>query len=332
MNDSAWNAGRLLELSGSYWKTCVLHALVKLDAITAIGEEEVTAQELAERIGCSPDGTERLLNAAAAMELLVKRGDAYASLPAARRYLSKDAEHYIGFMILHHHQLMPSWTDLDQAVQKGGPIRERASSSDEDWRENFLMGMFNNAMTLAPRIVPEVDLGGRRGLLDLGGGPGTYAIQFCRRYPELRATVFDLPTTRPFAEKVIGSFGLSERIAFESGNYLEDEIGSGYDAAWLSHILHAEGPEQCRHIVAKAVKALQPGGLILIHDFFLNNDMAAPLFPTLFSLNMLLGTSQGRSYSEGQVREMLEANGVRDIRRISIDTPNDSSILAGRVS
>ena len=84
-------------------------------------------------------------------------------------------------------------------------------------------------------------------------------------------------------------------------------------------------------IIQKAVDALEPGGMIIIHDFILNNSMDGPLFPALFSLNMLLGTESGQSYSEEQIKDMLVAAGVRDIRRIAIKTPNDSGIIVGFV-
>ena len=147
--------------------------------------------------------------------------------------------------------------------------------------------------------------------------------------PQLKATVFDLPTTRPFAEKTIQKFELSNMIDFRPGNYIEDELGDGYDVAWLSHILHGEGQDDCRQIIEKAVKALNPGGMILIHEFILDNTMDAPLFPALFSLNMLLGTSYGRAYSEEQLTGMLRDAGVKNIKRTRFDTPTDSSILAG---
>jgi hypothetical protein len=101
--------------------------------------------------------------------------------------------------------------------------------------------------------------------------------------------------------------------------------------AWLSHILHGEGPEDCQRIIQKAVSALTPGGMILIHEFILNNEMSGPLFPALFSLNMLLGTPSGQAYSEQQLRDMLSSAGVRNIHRIAIDSPNDSGIIAGVV-
>jgi hypothetical protein len=147
----------------------------------------------------------------------------------------------------------------------------------------------------------------------------------------LKATVFDLPTTRPFAEKKIRQFNLSDRITFLNGNYLEDQITGKYDVAWLSHILHGEGPEECRLIIQKAVDALETGGLIIVHEFILNNSMDGPLFPALFSLNMLLGTSGGQAYSEEQIADMLKRAGVREIRRLSVQTPNDSGIMLGTV-
>jgi len=76
---------------------------------------------------------------------------------------------------------------------------------------------------------------------------------------------------------------------------------------------------------------LEPGGMIIIHDFILNNSLDGPLFPALFSLNMLLGTESGQSYSEEQIIDMLAAAGAGDIRRIAIQSPNDSGILVGFV-
>ena len=329
MVNRLWNPAELLELSGYYWKTCVLHAGVKLDVFTIIGDQQLTAEQISRKLNGSQKGLERLLNALVAMALLSKTDEKYANTPSSLDFLSKVSAKYIGHIIMHHHHLMESWSNLDQSVQSGQPIRSRSSFSNEEWRESFLLGMFNMAMNIAPLLVPKIELSTRRHLLDLGGGPGTYAIHFCLNNPQLEATVFDLPTTRPFAEKMIKKFNLADRIRFKEGNYLEDEIKGNYDTAWLSHILHGEGPDACQKIIQKAVAVLEPGGLIVVHDFILNNTMDGPLFPALFSLNMLLGTSSGQSYSEKQISDMLTGAGVKDIRRIPVQTPNDSGIIAG---
>jgi SAM-dependent methyltransferase len=331
MKHNEWHPGTLLETSGGYWKTCALHAAVQLDVFTVMEDQRLSAEAVAEKLQADPRALTMLLNALTAMNLLEKSGDFYANTPEAWTFLSKSSPGYIGYIIKHHHHLVASWSQLDQAVLSGDPVRTRVMHSNDDTRESFLMGMFNMATMLAPRIVPRIDLSNRRSFLDLGGGPGTYAIQFCLNNPELKAVVFDLPTTRPFAETTIGKFGLSERIGFQAGSYLEDPVEGRYDVAWLSHILHGEGPEDCQGIVQKAVSALSPGGMILIHEFILNNEMSGPLFPALFSLNMLLGTASGQAYSEQLLSDMLTGAGVRKIHRIAIDSPNDSGIIAGIV-
>ncbi len=325
------NPEKILELSGSYWETCTLHAGVKLDVFTIIGKDHLKGEDVADTLDGDKRGVKMLLNALSAMDLLVKTEDIYSNTPLSLTFLCKDSSRYMGHIILHHHNLIESWSRLNVAVQSGRSVRHRVTHTDEEQRENFLMGMFNLAMNLAPVLVTKIDLSGRRRLLDLGGGPGTYAIHFCMNNPRLKATVYDMPTTRPFAEKTIAKFNLQDRIDFKNVDYLEEEIEGIYDVAWLSHILHGEGPEDCCKIIGKAVSALEPGGMILIHDFILNDSMDGPLFPALFSLNMLLVTPSGQSYSEKQIRDMLSDAGVRKIRRIFFDSPNDSGIIIGTV-
>ncbi len=329
METTEWNPGTILETSGSYWRACALHAGVKLDLFTAIGDKTVDAQKIAKKTGVAKRGLEMLLNALSAMNLLNKSSEGYKNTQAGKSFLSKDSERYIGFMILHHHHLVVSWANIHEAIKTDGPIRIPASYKDEETREAFLMGMFNIGMSIAPDVAKIIDLSGKTRLLDLGGGPGTYAIHFCMENPNLSADVFDLPHTKQFAKKVINRFGMNERVNFLPGNYLEDPIEGTYDVLWLSHILHAEGKKDCEAIIKKAVSALLPGGVILIHDFILENTKDAPLFPALFSLNMLLGTKEGRSYAEVEIIEMLEKSGVTEIYRIPFQGPTDSGILSG---
>lgn len=331
MDAQEWSPDKLLALSGYYWRSFTLHAAIKLGVFTTIGTEQFTGEELAQKLRRGKRSVITLLNALSAMNLIEKKGDKYSNTPAGISYLSKDSPEYIGYMIMHHHHLAESWSKLDKAVRAGGPVRSRSSYDDEEKRESFLMGMFNNAMNLAPRMVNTINLLDRRRLLDLGGGPGTYAIHFCLNNPQLKATVYDLPTTRPYAIKTIEKFGLADRIDFVEGDYLSKDISGSYDVAWLSQILHAEGPEDCQRIIEKVVSVLEPGGMIIVHEFILDNTMDGPLFPALFSLNMLLGTRNGRSYSEREIMEMLTRAGVREIEHLPFRLPGDSGIIRGVV-
>lgn len=323
------NPGRLLGLSGQYWQTCALHAGVKLKLFTTIGQKARSAEQIAKMIQADARAVTMLLNALVAMGLLHKEGPHFGNTDESRLFLDETSTTYQGHIILHHHQLMSSWAGLHEAVRTGRPVRPRPLFEDSEARQHFLMGMFNLAMGMAPRVVAAIDLTNRHRLLDLGGGPGTYAIHFCQSQPAMRAIVFDLPGTQPFAEETIGRFGLSDRIEFASGDYLTSPLPGHFDVIWLSHILHAENPENCRCIIRKAVDALEVGGIMIVHDFFLHATMDGPLFPTLFALNMLLGTDGGQAYSQVQVEAMLTEAGLHAIEGLPLDSPNDSGLLIG---
>jgi SAM-dependent methyltransferase len=328
---SNWHPGEILKTSSAYWQSCAIHAAVRLDLFSALANESLTAKTAAERVMAEERGVGMLLDALAAMGLIDKLGDAYTNTEASRRLLSNDSPHSLAQIIRHHAFLVDGWSKLDQAVRSGAPVRTRTVSAGDEQREAFLKGMRNLAQLAAPLVVDAVDISDRKRLLDLGGGPGTYALHLCRANPGLSATVFDLPESRPVAEETIASFGMEERVTFHSGNYLDEPLPGGFDVAWLSHILHSEGPQQCRQIIAKAVDALVPGGMILIQEFILDNSKDGPPFPALFSLNMLVGTEEGRSYSEVELNSMLEEAGISKVRRIPLDSPNDAGIISGVV-
>lgn len=324
------NLPDLLQLSGSYWQTCTLHAGVKLDIFTCLADAPISVPVLASRISADERGLEMLLQALTALELLEKKGDAFQSTSFSCRYLSKRSDSYMGHIIMHHHHLVEGWSRLDEAVKSGAPVRRQSShATGARERESFQMGMFNLASLLAPQIAEKIDLRGRRRLLDLAGGPGTYAIHFCKQYPELSAVIYDLHTTRPFAEQTVNRYGLADRITFAGGGITSDDIGSGYDVIWISHLLHSEGPDTSAAVVAKAAAALNRDGLLLIQEFILDDNKTAPLFPALFSLNMLIGTPSGQAYSQQELASLMSGAGLADIKRLPLDLPNGAGVMAG---
>ncbi len=330
MEKESWTPADLLKMSGDYWGACALHAGVKLDVFTPLAEKPLTPGELADRIQVDCRALTLLLNALVALALLEKRNDSYSVTPFTAEFLCRTSPGYLGYIILHHHNLMPSWSRLDQAVKRGTPDQKRLlMGNDPVVRENFELGMFNLAMQIGPRVAAGIELSGRRRLLDLGGGPGTYAVHFCQNNPGLTAVVYDLPGTRPFAEQTIARFQMADRISFQGGDFMTDRVDGPFDVAWLSHILHGTSREGCAVILEKAVRALGAGGMILVQDFILDDSMDGPLYPALFALNMLLGTQGGRAYSQGELFAMLTAAGAVDLRRLPLELPNGAGVIAG---
>ncbi len=335
--------GPILSMASEYWRSCTLHAGVRLDVFTALANGPRSPKGLAPELGCDERALGMLLNALAALDLLVKEDGEFSLTEASAAFLVKGSPRYQGHIITHHSHLVDSFGRMAESIKSGGPNRQRTVWDDEG-REAFLMGMFNLAMGIAPGLAERLDalltgagyagMERRRAALDLGGGPGTYAIHFCLAHPGLRATVFDLPTTRPFAEGTAARFGVADRVRFEPGDYTADPVpadpaAGGYDLAWLSQILHGEDPASAAEVVRKGAEALRPGGVLLVHEFLLDDTLDGPEFAALFSLNMLLGTRGGQSYSGAQVREMLEGAGLTEVRRLDFAGPNRSGIIAG---
>ena len=328
-----WTAPELLRLSGSYWPCCAVQAAVRLDLFTALGAGPRTEEQLAAALDCDLRGLRMLVTALVALEFLERRGETVTASPSALTYLAATSPEYVGFIIRHQAHIMPAWTRLTESVQSGKPGREQSSihTGDDAEREAFLMGMFNVAKQQAEAIAGALDLTGRSRLIDVGGGPGTYAVYFCLRNPALRAIIFDLPATERFARAVVERYGLADRIGFAGGDFLRDELPGNQDVAWLSQVLHGEQPEHAARLVKNAAACLRPGGLLCIQEFAIDNDRTGPVHSALFSLNMLVGTDGGQAYTLDEIRAMLENAGAKEIRQLDLVLPQGCRVLIGTV-
>ncbi len=297
-------------------------------------EEFRTVSEIAALVKADPRAAGIILNALAALELLVKEGERFKNGELPSRFLVRGKEEYRGAIVRHMHHTWWGWSDLEETVQRGHADMAKSErwvdrvDSDEEWVREFIWGMHAIARDLAPQVAGQLDLAGVERLLDLGGGPATYAIAFAQENPTLQATVFDLPQPITIAKENIRRHGLTERINTMAGNFLKDGIGSGYDIIWISQILHSHTEEQCRLIIDKAVKAVNPGGQVVIQEFFLNDDLVTPLAAAMFSVHMLAVTPGGRAYTHREVAAMMAEAGLNTLEHKT--TSPQTSILIGR--
>jgi len=298
-------------------------------------EELRTAAEIAGLVKADPRAVGILLNALAALGLVGKEGERFKNGDLASRYLVGGKDDYRGAILHHMHHTWWGWTDLEGTVLRGHADMDkserwvdRSPDSEKNWVDAFIWGMHAIARDLAPQVAARLDFAGVQRLLDLGGGPATYAIAFAQASPALAATVFDLPQPVTIAQENINLHGLAERVGTMAGNFLKDDIGSGYDFIWISQILHSHTEEQCRLIIGKAVQALNPGGQVAIQDFFLNDDQMSPLEAAMFSVHMLAVTPGGRSYTHREVAGMMVQAGLNTPEHQP--TSPQTSMLIGR--
>ena len=319
----------VLRTMGGWQAARVLMTANRMGVFAALGEAALTAEEVAQRCDAHPRSTALLLNACVALGFLEKQGDRYANAPAALEALIPGKPTYLGDAIKHHEWLWNVWTHLEEAVRTNRPVRQRAQPPAGAEPREFSLAMHNRAMRSGPILAESLDLSDKRQLLDCGGGVGTHSIFLARRYPRLRAVVFDLPETTRLAEEVIAEFGLTDRITTRAGDYFADDLGEGHDVVLLSAVLHSMGPDSCRLLLAKCHRSLVSGGWLVVHEGLIDPEGTSPLQAVLFSLNMLVNTGEGRSYSEQEIVALMRDAGFVPRETKRLPPPLATSLVVG---
>jgi (2Fe-2S) ferredoxin/predicted O-methyltransferase YrrM len=299
---------------------CILTAL-ELDIFTAIGEG-ANAEQIGTRIHANPPAAGRLLNALVALGLVTKSGGIYSNTPESARFFVQDSKDNHRNGLLHTANIWNRWSRLTDAVRQGTCIpidRDRTP----DWTANFIAGMDRNAKARAPLLVQALGTAGVRRILDLGGGSGAFSIAFAKASSDVRCEILDVPEVVPLTTEYVNKAGVSAQVGLRSGDMLTDDLGSGYDLIMLNAICHMFSEQQNQQLFRRAHQGLAPNGRLVVQDFILNRDKTAPLHAALFSLNMLVATDHGASYSETEYSGWMQNAGFADISRIKLPGPSD---------
>jgi 2-polyprenyl-3-methyl-5-hydroxy-6-metoxy-1,4-benzoquinol methylase len=306
-------------LSG-YQPTCVLMTANELNLFDAVAENPVSAEQLAFRLSLSLKGTERLLNALAGMGIVDKLENSYQLNDEWKPFVTRSGERSMNQWISLISGHLDVWTQLPEYVRKGKPLKSimEMLGSDPDRMRAFIDAMHNKGLKAAWMVARECPIGEAKHLLDVGGGPGTYALEWCKMHPHLKATIFDIPSVTQVADEYITRYGLQERVKTLAGDFNTDSLGKGYDLILLANVLHMYDEKHSQELVGKAVAALESGGRIIINGLCTDDTQTGPLMDVMFSLNMGMNTPGGRAHPVGENVAWLEEAGLTDVRDFRI--------------
>lgn len=334
------SAKPLMSLVTGFWAAKTLATAHELELFTHLsGTSGVTIQECAMRYGLEQRPSEMLLTACAALGLLERHGEHYVNSPMSEEYLIRGKPLYFGGWIeMADRREYPAWMRLKEALYGNHPMtwdpsRQQSLFDGEDpvLVHNFWEAMYALSITTSRVLADAVDLSEVSRLLDVGGGGAANDITLCLRYPQLRATVYDLPFVCTLTKPKIDQAGLNDRIDLVEGDFFADaQLPAGYDAILLSRILLDWAEDDCRSIVAKCFAALPSGGWIIISDQFVDDTKDGPVGAALMSLNMLIET-WGRNYTAAEYSAWLSGAGFSDIRTIRFDAPAANGVVIGVV-
>jgi predicted O-methyltransferase YrrM len=317
----------ILELSRKFMESRIFLTAAELDIFNLLIKHPMSAQEIADKIQVTLRGITILLNALVPMGLLEKRDEKYYCPTEAAKLLSKDSSTSIMPMVMLTVGAWKRWSDLTEIVRFGSQ-RTRPFLFDSNEREQkaFIESMHVIANRLAPKIVAAIKPVAAKKLLDIGGASGSYTQAFLETYPDMKATLFDLPAVIKIAQIRLADTDLINRIIFVAGNFYKDELPTGHDLALLSAIIHQNSPEQNIELFRKIYRALQPGGRLVIRDHIMSPDHTQPTSGAFFAVNMLLATRGGSTYSFEEIKEALESAGFTNINLIQPDEQMDGLV------
>lgn len=294
----------------------ILIAAVEIDLFSTIGVASWAITDLAREMKVSERGLAILCRNLAMAGLLKKQGEIYRNSRLGATALNAHHPDYRGDYLRLITNHWADWARLPESVKSGLPLGHD-KPEEPDYRRRFTWAMHQRTLGTAPKVAAQINLRGARTLLDLGGGPGTYAMAFLAKNPALRATVCDRPAALEVAKEIASTHKAGARLSCLPLDLLTEDIPGTYDVMWYSNVLHIYSPEDNQALFRRALAALNPGGRLLIQDAFLHDPEG--LFPeeaSLFAVSMLLFTDRGDTYKTADTRSWLIDAGFDRVRAL----------------
>ncbi|HZV00371.1 MAG TPA: methyltransferase [Planctomycetota bacterium] len=325
---------QLVDRANVFFLTQALLTANRMGVFSSLGKEgRKDAAMLAKELQADPRAVGMLLDALSGAGFLAKDGKGrYACSNLAKKHLVPGSgAGYLGDYLHFQDLLWEPWGKLEQAIKTGRPTRAADMfQSNADEARRFIRAMHATGSLNAPFLAARLDIAGRETLVDVGGGPGTFAIHFCKQNPALKATVLDLPQTLETTKEILAEepSNVRDRITLKPCDFTRDDLGGPYDVAFVSHVIHGHSDHRVHALLMKLRDSLGSNGLLLIHDFFTESAHTMPAFASLFALNMLVMTDGGRTWSYDETKEILESLGYRDVDWKRLGQPRGLSVVS----
>ena len=313
-------------LVNSVYPGFALLAGMQLDVFTPLSGGPKDAATLAGEMGVRPELLDTVLYALASAGLLAVEAGRFSNRPEAERFLVSASKDYIGSNHEVYSDLWSAALRTADTVRSGTPqAKHDFAAMSPDALRSFFRGLDAAARASARKLRRDFDFSGYRHLLDAGGGSGGIAVGMCGTFPELRATVADLPSVTPITSEFIEEAGLADRIATLACNVVEEAPvppAGPCDAAVLRAFVQVLSMEDAGRALANVGRALAPGGRIYIMGRMLDDSRLEPAESVAFNFVFINIYDDGRAYTEAEHREWLAAAGFRDVERHRIGEGN----------
>lgn len=319
----------------------------RLDLFTRLLGKPSSAHDLARQLNLHPRPLGRLLNAMVACGLLRKQGNKFSNTAIARIYLVRGRPEYFGDYLSILNDVYESWKDFDTVIAENHSLplfrEEYADGTDTgriiDRSPAHLVARVMRAQEAfsygqAVALPKVYNFSKHRLMLDIGGGTGIFSVMAVKANPRLRSVVFDVPAVCAVARMRISSYKVTGQVRVIEGDFMRDCPPGGADVALISTVLDGYDEPACRMLLQKAFSVLEPGGTLIVNEMMLAEDRTGPLFPALFSLELMIERNTGDARTAGEIRQWMKDAGFVSLTAKPLRPPGETylncKIVTGR--
>lgn len=311
-------------------KSAAIITAGQLGLFEALADGALDAVGLAAALDCSVTGVERLAGFLVAVGYLRREGPRFANSPHARRWFTSGGETDYTAGLKWTAESWGLMATLTDCVRRGTPRTAVWTLMEErpSWGATFSGYMHAFARHLNPDLLAHLELPvGSRRLLDLGGSHGEHSIAFCRRHPGLSAVIVDHASALTETAQTIAAAGLSSRISLRHGDLRDEPWGDEYDVVLFLSVMHNQTAEDNQRTVKRIAQVLNPGGVLLIHEY--PDDEPGSAFNAAFRLTLLTETGTTMP-TTGSIAGWLEEAGLSPARRVPLSPVEKGTLFISR--
>lgn len=299
----------------SLYAVDLISAALSVDFFSWLGRKSASVEEICTHFGFQARPVDVMLTLFAANGWVEDVGGVFQLTPTACEHLCADSEWFLGpyYASLHDRPIARDFLEVLRTDKPAGWSGDKASfdwhkaMEQEDFARKFTAAMDCRGRFLAQALADRLDLSGRSRLLDIGAGSGIYACAIAARHLHLEAVVFDQAPVDRIAGKLITERGCAERVSVATGDMFQG-LPTGCDVHLFSNVLHDWGVDEVRALLRVSHAALPAGGLLIIHDAFIQADKCGPLHVAEYSC-LLMHSTQGKCYSTAEYAVLLAEAG-----------------------
>ena len=328
-------ADHILQVGLGFWASKTLLSAVEMGLFTELAKHPADLETLQGRLGLHQRSSRDFFDALVALKFLERRDGRYYNTPSTDFFLDKRKPSYIGGILeMANHRLYPFWNHLTTALRTGLPQNEIRDGSPNPFAaiyaeparlREFLKSMSGVSHAANLAIARQFPWSKYRTAVDVGTAQGDLIAQVALANPHIEGIGFDLPEVRPTFEEFVETNGLSGRVKFISGSFMDQPLPKA-DVVMMGHILHDWNLEMKLALVRKAYEALPDGGAYIVYESIIDDDRSANAFGLLMSLNMLIETHEGFDYTGADCSEWMKQAGFRETRLEHLVGP-DSMVI-----